>query len=300
MNLEGEQAVIERYFDAGSQGWRSVYFERSVPGAIYRERLATALSWIDSLGLMPGACVLEIGCGAGLLASALAERGFDVTAVDATQAMVDLTERLVRDRGLGTSLHVARADAHELPFPDSTFALVVALGVIPYLHSPDLAVAEIVRVLQPAGYFLASNDNALRLNHLLDPRLSPLLSRVRWFVGRGLRRTGILGRRASIPGRLGLPRDFRGLLESAALRQVRETTLGFGPLSYWLRPMFSDQDGVRLHRAIQNRADRGMPVLRSLGAHHLILAQRRPIAGSRESHGVPVETLPGPGPAGSR
>ena len=280
----GLQETVDRHFEAASEEWRTIYLKRSVLGLIYQERREIALAWTDALGLPHGARVLEIGCGAGLTSVALAERGLDVTAVDSVPAMAQLTEQLARDRGVVSRVHVSVADTHHLPLPDGAFTLVVALGVFPWLHSPLRAMEEIARVTQPGGYVLASSDNALRLNHLLDPRLNPLLSRARPLLGRALRDAGILHRPAPNPGRFDTPRGFRTLFESTNLWPERGATSGFGPFSIWLRQVLSDGDGIRLHRALQGLADRGVPVIRSLGAQHLILA-RRPIGTiQKESH----------------
>lgn len=269
------QDIVDRQFDSEAEVWRTIYSDRSLDAVIYQERQAMALAWIDSLELPHGARVLDVGCGAGLASVALAERGFDVTAVDGAKAMLQLTEQLAHDRAVPSGVHTQMADAHDLPFPDGMFALTLALGVVPWLHSPLRAIEEMTRVTQAGGYVLASADNALRMNHLLDPRLNPMLSRPRRFVGRGLRRAGILRRPAQGPGRFDTPRRFRALFEPGGLTPLREATIGFGPFSIWLHPIVSGGDAIRMHRALQDLAGRDVPVIRSMGSHHLIMAQRR-------------------------
>jgi SAM-dependent methyltransferase len=46
------------------------------------------------------------------------------------------------------------ADAHELPFRNDTFDIVIANNVIEHLRSPDIGVSEIRRVLKPGGLVL--------------------------------------------------------------------------------------------------------------------------------------------------
>ena len=46
------------------------------------------------------------------------------------------------------------ADVHALPFADGTFELVVSMNAFEHYHSPDKAVAEIMRVLKPGGQVL--------------------------------------------------------------------------------------------------------------------------------------------------
>lgn len=70
------------------------------------------------------------------MAAALAERGLRVRATDAVPAMVDLARRHAVETGVSDRIELETADVHELPFDEATFDLVVALGVIPWLHSP--------------------------------------------------------------------------------------------------------------------------------------------------------------------
>jgi ubiquinone/menaquinone biosynthesis C-methylase UbiE len=44
-----------------------------------------------------------------------------------------------------------------LPFPDSTFDMVVCLEVIEFTPDPEATLAELVRVLRPGGWLLATN-----------------------------------------------------------------------------------------------------------------------------------------------
>ncbi len=63
-------------------------------------RQTVALSYIDGLSLPKTAHVLEIGCGAGFMTTALAKRGFIVEAIDHSQAMIDLTIEHARQMGV--------------------------------------------------------------------------------------------------------------------------------------------------------------------------------------------------------
>jgi ubiquinone/menaquinone biosynthesis C-methylase UbiE len=105
----------------------------------------THLEKVDRLlSLQPGERVLEIGCGRGHLTKRLAEKGIDVTGIDANPnaAHVSESERVV----------FMRAEA--LEFDDDEFDSVV--GVHSIEHIPNLrgAFAEMARVLKPGGQAL--------------------------------------------------------------------------------------------------------------------------------------------------
>ncbi|GKZ14334.1 class I SAM-dependent methyltransferase [Haladaptatus sp. T7] len=103
-------------------------------------------SWCDD-----AACALDIACGAGHTAGALAETVPIVVAADATPAMVETATDAFPVSG-------AVADAERLPFPDETFDAVTCRIAAHHFPNPELFVAEVARVLTPGGV-LAFEDN---------------------------------------------------------------------------------------------------------------------------------------------
>ena len=71
-----QQKLVDKLFDTNATYWRDTYKEKDISGIIYQRRQATALSYVDGLELPKTAHVLEIGCGAGFLTTALVKRGF--------------------------------------------------------------------------------------------------------------------------------------------------------------------------------------------------------------------------------
>lgn len=97
-------------------------------------------------GLRPGASVLDVGCGSGLLACVLMGEGFAVHGVDASPAMIELAH----GHAPGARFDVVRLPA-ELPAADA----VVSTGhVLNYLDTPaDIARAlgAVARAVRPGG-----------------------------------------------------------------------------------------------------------------------------------------------------
>ena len=190
------------------------------------------LAWVDELGLPRGSRVLDAGCGAGLAATALAQRGLRVHATDAVPDMVELAGRHAAEAGVSERVELAAADVHKLPFDDATFDLVVALGVIPWLHSPLAAMRELARVTRPGGSrCIVSFDNSKRLHYALDPRFNRRLGRVREAAKRALRRRNRLATPVGVVPSLHSPEEIDALLSSAILRREQTRTLGFGPFT---------------------------------------------------------------------
>ena len=264
----GVQEHVNAHFDSTASYWDGVYRGGSLQGVIYRLRQTAVLDDVDAAQLSPGAPVLEIGCGAGHLTVELAARGLQIDAVDASQAMVDATAGRAQQAGFEERVTVGSADVHALPFDSGHFDLVVAVGVIPWLHSPGDAVKEMARVLRPGGQIILTADNRARITSFTDPRgmvaLSPL-KRARVALRR---RSGLASSRLDFPGRIDR------LLTEGRLRPVGRRTVGFGPLSFLGRPLFSEARSVRINDRLQALADRGVPGLRSMGWHYVVRARK--------------------------
>jgi ubiquinone/menaquinone biosynthesis C-methylase UbiE len=246
-----------------------------VQAEIFRIRQTAVLNWIESLSLAPGSRVLEVGCGAGFLTIALAQRGLDVHAIDSTEAMVEQTRRHAEEFGISESLSLAVGDVCALTFEDSSFDLVIAIGVIPWLAQPQRAIQEMARVTRPAGYVIITADNRYRLTYLLDPWMNPSLATLRKRVKGLLERVGLI-RRTSNEARetLYARRFVDQSLASVRLEKTRSMTLGFGPFSFLEYKIFPEPLATKLHSRLQRLADRDVPILRTTGAQYLVMATK--------------------------
>ncbi len=91
----------------------------------------------------PGAVLLDVGCGGGLLAPHLAGRGYRHVGVDLGAAAC----RVSRTHGV----EPLQADAARLPLRDASVDVVVAGEILEHVPDLDAVVAEIGRVLRPGG-----------------------------------------------------------------------------------------------------------------------------------------------------
>jgi len=271
-----QQKLVDAHFQLHAAQWRKVYTEASTEGAIYRERSAAVLRWVDDLAMPRVDRVLEIGCGAGVIAVALARRGYLVEAVDSVADMLSATRRCADGAGMGSSVVASLGDTHNLAFADSAFGLVLAIGVLPYLHSPQQALAEMARVLKPGGYLLVTVGNRSRLNHVLDPWLCPALQPVKRALRATLRRFRRPRSEAAAPSlRLDSLLELERWLSSIGLAKVKVTTVGFPSLTFHYRRIFGDRTSITWNRWLQRLADHNVPGIRSSGMDYLVLARKQ-------------------------
>jgi ubiquinone/menaquinone biosynthesis C-methylase UbiE len=126
--------------------------------------------------------VLDLGCGDGQIARALAAQGSEVLGVDPTQLHIDIAI----ERGGGPRYLLGGAT--EIPANDNTFDAVVACLVFEHIDQMDEAMTEVARVLKPQGQFsfflnhplLQTPGSGWIDDHIIDPpeqywRIGPYL-----------------------------------------------------------------------------------------------------------------------------
>jgi ubiquinone/menaquinone biosynthesis C-methylase UbiE len=112
------------------------------------EKLHHLLRLVDFDGYR-GKQVLEVGCGAGVDLVRFARGGAIVTGVDLSSSAIELARKNFAIQGLQADLR--EADGEHLPFPDNSFDLVFAHGVVQYTANDRQLVDECRRVLKPGA-----------------------------------------------------------------------------------------------------------------------------------------------------
>jgi ubiquinone biosynthesis O-methyltransferase len=104
-----------------------------------------------------GKRVLDLGCGGGFMAEALAERGALVTGIDPSPGAIDIARKHAETSGLAIGYAVGVGES--LDFADDSFDIVVCVDVLEHVADLDRVIAEIARVLKPGGLFLFDTIN---------------------------------------------------------------------------------------------------------------------------------------------
>jgi SAM-dependent methyltransferase len=144
MNPESTQTLdpIAKFKEAQRESW-----SRFAPLATFT--IPPAARLVRHAGIRSGQRVLDVGCGTGPVAITAARLGARVTGLDLTP---ELLEHARENAGIAeVEVEWHQGDAEALPFGDGSFDVVVSQFGHIFAPRPEVAVAEMLRVLKSGG-----------------------------------------------------------------------------------------------------------------------------------------------------
>jgi len=118
-------------------------------GAFAAQTTPTAARLVRFARVQAGQSVLDVGCGTGVVSVTAARIGAKVTGADLTPELLEQARENARIAGV--SVEWGEADVEQLPFEDRRFDVVLSQFGHMFAPRPDVAVGEMLRVLEPGG-----------------------------------------------------------------------------------------------------------------------------------------------------
>jgi 2-polyprenyl-6-hydroxyphenyl methylase/3-demethylubiquinone-9 3-methyltransferase len=110
------------------------------------------LDWIDGLAALKGRRVLDVGCGGGILADAMARRGADVLGIDLAGKALKVAQLHAIEAGTPrVAYREIAAEALAADAPES-FDVVTCMEMLEHVPDPEAIVAACARLLRPGGW----------------------------------------------------------------------------------------------------------------------------------------------------
>jgi SAM-dependent methyltransferase len=109
----------------------------------------TAAELVRRASPRAGQRVLDIACGTGVVAVTVARLGARVTGLDLTPELLERARENARIAGVEIEWHLG--DVEQLPFADAAYDVVLSQFGHIFAPRPDIAIAEMLRVLKPGG-----------------------------------------------------------------------------------------------------------------------------------------------------
>ncbi len=101
---------------------------------------------VSAVRPQPGQRILDVATGTGMVASALAQRGALVTALDQSEAMLEVARAHSR-----SGITFVHGEAEHLPFDDAAFDALTFTYLLRYVDDPAATLRELARVVKPGG-----------------------------------------------------------------------------------------------------------------------------------------------------
>ena len=117
------------------------------------------LDWIDGISPLKGQRVLDVGCGGGILADAMARKGADVLGIDLAEKSLKVAQLHALEAGTSQiTYRLVAAEALAAEMPDQ-FDVVTCMEMLEHVPDPASVVQACAQLAKPGGWVFFSTIN---------------------------------------------------------------------------------------------------------------------------------------------
>ena len=117
------------------------------------------LDWIDGIAPLKGQRVLDVGCGGGILADAMARKGAEVLGIDLAEKSLKVAQLHALEAGTSQiTYRLVAAEALAAEMPDH-FDVVTCMEMLEHVPDPASVVQACARLAKPGGWVFFSTIN---------------------------------------------------------------------------------------------------------------------------------------------
>jgi len=116
------------------------------------------LEYVERAGKLQGSKVLDVGCGGGLLAEAMARKGAVVTGLDLADELLQVARLHALEAGVAVDYVLETAEAHALSHAGE-YDVVTCMEMLEHVPDPTAVIAALGRLVKPGGDVFVSTLN---------------------------------------------------------------------------------------------------------------------------------------------
>jgi 2-polyprenyl-6-hydroxyphenyl methylase/3-demethylubiquinone-9 3-methyltransferase len=116
------------------------------------------LAWIDGLAPLAGKRVLDVGCGGGILAEAMARLGATVSGIDLSEKPLKVAQLHLLESGLSVDYQLSSAEEYCV-LHGRKFDVVTCMELLEHVPDPASTVAACAMLVKPGGHVFFSTIN---------------------------------------------------------------------------------------------------------------------------------------------
>jgi 2-polyprenyl-6-hydroxyphenyl methylase/3-demethylubiquinone-9 3-methyltransferase len=148
-----DQAEIARFEAAASRWWDPQGEMRPL-----HELNPVRLAYVERSGRLDGRDVLDVGCGGGLLAEAMARKGARVTGLDMAGELLKVAELHSLETGVAVRYLLQSAEQHAVDHAGG-YDVVTCMEMLEHVPDPARVVAALAALVRPGGHVVVSTIN---------------------------------------------------------------------------------------------------------------------------------------------
>lgn len=148
-----DPAELARFAAAASRWW-----DRDGEMRPLHDLNPVRLRYVERTGPLAGLEVLDVGCGGGLLAEAMARQGARVVGLDLAGELIEVARLHAIEAGVTVEYRVESAEQHARAGV-GRYDIVTCMEMLEHVPDPNAIVAELANLVRPGGHVFVSTLN---------------------------------------------------------------------------------------------------------------------------------------------